>query len=60
MTSEEQPTPAAATPPTAVVADLPEVAPAGTPAERARALLRLRPYRRLWTTQLLGGTADRL
>ncbi|WP_344343819.1 dTMP kinase, partial [Kitasatospora putterlickiae] len=26
----------------------------------ARARLRLRPYRRLWTTQLIGGTADRL
>ncbi|WP_280688676.1 dTMP kinase [Kitasatospora sp. GAS204B] len=58
MTSEQQPTPtpeAAATPP-----DLPAVAPAGTAGERARALLRLRPYRRLWVTQLLGGTADRL
>lgn len=55
MTSEEQqPTPTAAPP------DLPEVAPAGTPGERARALLRLRPYRRLWVTQLVGGTADRL
>ncbi|RKE19914.1 dTMP kinase [Streptomyces sp. TLI_171] len=55
MTSEELP-------PTARTAapDLPEVAPAGTPGERARALLRLRPYRKLWTTQLLGGTADRL
>ena len=50
MTSEEQPTPTAAPP------DLPEVAPAGTPGERARALLRLRPYRRLWVTQLIGGT----
>ncbi|MGA5702090.1 dTMP kinase [Peterkaempfera bronchialis] len=38
----------------------PEVAPAGTPGERARALLRIRPYRRLWTAQLIGGTADRL
>ncbi|MDH6111452.1 dTMP kinase [Kitasatospora sp. MAP12-15] len=54
MTSEEQPTPTAAPP------DLPQVAPAGTPGERARALLRLRPYRRLWVTQLIGGTADRL
>ncbi|MEV4558366.1 dTMP kinase [Kitasatospora sp. NPDC049285] len=55
MTSEELP-------PTARTAapGLPEVAPAGTPGERARALLRLRPYRKLWTTQLLGGTADRL
>ncbi|MGC0312877.1 dTMP kinase [Kitasatospora acidiphila] len=52
MTSEEQPTP--------TVPVLPEVAPAGTPGERARALLRLRPYRRLWVTQLIGGTADRL
>lgn len=55
MTSEELP-------PTARTAapGLPEVAPAGTPGERARALLRLRPYRKLWTTQLLGGAADRL
>ncbi|MFG2694906.1 dTMP kinase [Kitasatospora sp. NPDC048407] len=50
MTSEELP-------PTARAA---QVAPAGTPGERARALLRLRPYRKLWTTQLLGGAADRL
>ncbi|MFD7730007.1 dTMP kinase [Kitasatospora phosalacinea] len=55
MTSEELP-------PTARTAapGLPEAAPAGTPGERARALLRLRPYRKLWTTQLLGGAADRL
>ncbi|MGW4692008.1 dTMP kinase [Kitasatospora cineracea] len=55
MTSEELP-------PTARTAapGLPEVTPAGTPGERARALLRLRPYRKLWTTQLLGGAADRL
>ncbi|GAA1993521.1 dTMP kinase [Kitasatospora viridis] len=52
MTSEEQPTP--------TVPALPEVVPAGTPGERARALLRLPAYRRLWTTQLVGGTADRL
>ncbi|MFJ5230567.1 dTMP kinase [Kitasatospora sp. NPDC088391] len=55
MTSEQPPTPAGNAAP-----GLPEVAPAGTPGERARALLRLRPYRKLWTTQLLGGTADRL
>ncbi|GAA0676262.1 hypothetical protein GCM10010193_31710 [Kitasatospora atroaurantiaca] len=55
MTSEEQPTPTSTGAP-----DLPEVAPAGTPGERARALLRLRPYRRLWTAQLVGGTGDRL
>ncbi|WP_033822957.1 dTMP kinase [Kitasatospora sp. MBT63] len=54
MTSEEQPTNRPGAP------DLPDVAPAGTPGERARALLRLRPYRRLWTAQLVGGTADRL
>ncbi|MFE6049496.1 dTMP kinase [Kitasatospora sp. NPDC056446] len=60
MTSEEQPTPSAAPAARAAVPDLPEVAPAGTPADRARALLRTRPYRRLWTTQLIGGTADRL
>ncbi|MFF2044469.1 dTMP kinase [Kitasatospora sp. NPDC058170] len=60
MTSEEQPTPSAAAAARAGTPDLPEVAPAGTPGERARALLRLRPYRRLWTTQLIGGTADRL
>ncbi|MER7751160.1 dTMP kinase [Kitasatospora sp. NPDC097643] len=60
MTSEEQPTPSAAPAARAAMPDLPEVAPAGTPAERARALLRTRPYRRLWTTQLIGGTADRL
>ncbi|WP_406201968.1 dTMP kinase [Kitasatospora sp. NBC_01560] len=60
MTSEEQPTPSAAPAGRAGAPDLPEVAPAGTPGERARALLRLRPYRRLWTTQLIGGTADRL
>ncbi|GAA4855368.1 dTMP kinase [Kitasatospora terrestris] len=54
MTSEEQPPSSTAAP------ALPEVAPAGTPGERARALLRLRPYRRLWTAQLVGGTADRL
>ncbi|WP_304944775.1 dTMP kinase [Streptacidiphilus sp. ASG 303] len=41
-------------------ASAPEAAPAGTPGERVRALLRLRPYRRLWTAQLVGGTADRL
>ncbi|MFF7635544.1 dTMP kinase [Kitasatospora sp. NPDC008050] len=58
MTSQEQPTPTAEA--GAGSPDLPEVAPAGTPGERARALLRLRPYRRLWVTQLLGGTADRL
>ncbi|MER5639376.1 dTMP kinase [Kitasatospora sp. NPDC002227] len=55
MTSEEQPTPTSAGAP-----EPPEVAPAGTPGERARALLRQRPYRRLWTAQLVGGTADRL
>ncbi|MFD9130518.1 dTMP kinase, partial [Kitasatospora sp. NPDC059571] len=55
MTSEEQPTGTAPAPP-----DRPDPAPAGTPGERARALLRLRPYRRLWTAQLVGGTADRL
>ncbi|WP_344446702.1 dTMP kinase, partial [Kitasatospora nipponensis] len=60
MTSEEQPTPSAAAAAGIGVPDLPEVAPAGTPGERARALLRLRPYRRLWVTQLIGGTADRL
>lgn len=60
MTSEEQPTPSAAPAASAATPDLPEVAPAGTPVERARALLRTRPYRRLWTTQLIGGTADRL
>ncbi|MFD0272656.1 dTMP kinase [Kitasatospora sp. NPDC127111] len=60
MTSEEQPTPSAGAAAGAGAPDLPEVAPAGTPGERARALLRLRPYRRLWTTQLIGGTADRL
>ncbi|MCP2312856.1 dTMP kinase [Kitasatospora paracochleata] len=54
MTSEEQPPPSTAAP------VLPDVAPAGTPGERARALLRMRPYRRLWTAQLVGGTADRL
>ncbi|WP_316522733.1 dTMP kinase [Kitasatospora brasiliensis] len=60
MTSEEQPTPSAAPAASAWASDLPEVAPAGTPVDRARALLRTRPYRRLWTTQLIGGTADRL
>ncbi len=60
MTSEEQRPPTAEAAARAVVPDLPEVAPAGTPGERARALLRLRPYRRLWVTQLLGGTGDRL
>ncbi|WP_344635069.1 dTMP kinase [Kitasatospora cystarginea] len=55
MTSEEQPTSTSAARP-----KLPEAAPAGTPGERARALLRLRPYRRLWTAQLVGGTGDRL
>ncbi|QMU67234.1 dTMP kinase [Streptacidiphilus sp. P02-A3a] len=29
-------------------------------AERARALLRVRPYQRLWRAQLLGGVGDRL
>ncbi|SOB83227.1 dTMP kinase [Streptomyces sp. 1331.2] len=60
MTSEEQPTPSAAPAASAATPDLPEVAPAGTPVDRARALLRTRGYRRLWTTQLIGGTADRL
>ncbi|MFG2903959.1 dTMP kinase [Kitasatospora sp. NPDC048286] len=60
MTSEEQPTPSAAPAARARATDLPEVAPAGTPVDRARALLRTRAYRRLWTTQLVGGTADRL
>ncbi|MQS13431.1 dTMP kinase [Streptomyces kaniharaensis] len=60
MTSEEQPTPSAAPAARAAMPDLPEVVPAGTPTERARALLRTRPYRRLWTTQLIGGAADRL
>nr|BFD92073.1 hypothetical protein KitaXyl93_34330 [Kitasatospora sp. Xyl93] len=60
MTSEEQPTPSAAPAARAWASDLPEVAPAGTPMDRARALLRTRAYRRLWTTQLIGGTADRL
>ncbi|MBD0691219.1 dTMP kinase, partial [Streptomyces sp. CBMA123] len=60
MTSEEQPTPSAAPAASATGPDLPEVAPAGTPVDRARALLRTRTYRRLWTTQLIGGTADRL
>ncbi|MDH6124556.1 dTMP kinase [Kitasatospora sp. GP82] len=55
MTSEEQPTGTSA-----AVPHLPEAAPAGTHGERARALLRLRPYRRLWTAQLVGGTGDRL
>ncbi|MGW2400987.1 dTMP kinase [Kitasatospora sp. NPDC001664] len=53
MTSEEQPSPTSAPEP-------PEIRPAGTPGERARALLRLRPYRRLWTAQLIGGAGDRL
>ena len=60
MTSEEQPTPSAPPDARAASPDLPEVTPAGSPGDRARALLRLRPYRRLWTTQLIGGTADRL
>ncbi|GAA2816322.1 dTMP kinase [Kitasatospora sp. CM 4170] len=60
MTSEEQPTPSAPAAARPGTPDLLEVVPAGTPGERARALLRLRPYRRLWTTQLIGGTADRL
>ncbi|MFF0411638.1 dTMP kinase [Kitasatospora sp. NPDC004745] len=60
MTSEEQPTPSAAPAARAAAPDLPGVAPAGTPVDRARALLRTRPYRRLWTTQLIGGTGDRL
>ncbi|MFB7376064.1 dTMP kinase [Kitasatospora purpeofusca] len=60
MTSEEQPTPSAAAAGPGGTPGLPEVAPAGTAGERIRALLRLRPYRRLWTTQLIGGTADRL
>ncbi|MFF2078075.1 dTMP kinase [Kitasatospora sp. NPDC058162] len=60
MTSEEQPTPSAAPAARATGPDLPEVAPAGTPVDRARALLRTRSYRRLWTTQLIGGAADRL
>lgn len=60
MTSEEQPTPSAPADARAAAPDLPEVTPAGSPGERARALLRLRPYRRLWATQLIGGTADRL
>ncbi|MFJ7278088.1 dTMP kinase [Kitasatospora sp. NPDC098663] len=60
MTSEEQPTPSAAPAARDATSGLPEVAPAGTPVDRARALLRTRPYRRLWTTQLIGGTADRL
>ncbi|RGD60389.1 dTMP kinase [Kitasatospora xanthocidica] len=60
MTSEEQPTPSAVPAARARAFDLPEVAPAGSPADRARALLRTRAYRRLWTTQLIGGTADRL
>ncbi|WP_030272791.1 dTMP kinase [Streptomyces sp. NRRL B-24484] len=55
MTSEEQTTGPSTAPP-----DRPEVPPAGTPGERARSLLRLRPYRRLWTAQLVSGTADRL
>ncbi|MFD0528954.1 hypothetical protein ACFQ1I_21640 [Kitasatospora arboriphila] len=55
MTSEEQTTGPSTAPP-----DRPEVTRAGTPGERARALLRLRPYRRLWTAQLVSGTADRL
>ncbi|WP_063832447.1 MULTISPECIES: dTMP kinase [Streptomyces] len=60
MTSEEQPTPSVAPAARAATPELPEVAPAGTPVDRARALLRTRAYRRLWTTQLIGGTADRL
>ncbi|MET9397539.1 dTMP kinase [Kitasatospora sp. NPDC002965] len=60
MTSAEQPTPSVAEAARAGTPDLAEVAPAGTTGERVRALLRLRPYRRLWTTQLIGGTADRL
>ncbi|GJF28365.1 hypothetical protein KNE206_10650 [Kitasatospora sp. NE20-6] len=55
MTSEEQPTGTSTAP-----SERPEVPPAGTPGERARTLLGLRPYRRLWTAQLVGGTADRL
>ncbi|MFB6888386.1 dTMP kinase [Kitasatospora sp. NPDC056327] len=60
MTSEEQPTPSAAAAAVPGPPARPETAPAGTTGERIRALLRLRPYRRLWTTQLIGGTADRL
>ena len=48
MTSAERPGP-----------DRPQPA-ARADAERARALLRVRPYRRLWRAQLLGGTGDRL
>ena len=55
MTSEEQPTGTSHVPP-----EPPGAAAAGTPGERARTLLGLRPYRRLWTAQLVGGTADRL
>ncbi|MFF8769703.1 dTMP kinase [Kitasatospora sp. NPDC015120] len=60
MTSEEQPTPSAAAAAGTGTPDRPETAPAGTAGERIRALLRLRPFRRLWITQLIGGTADRL
>ncbi|MFJ6212292.1 dTMP kinase [Streptomyces sp. NPDC092296] len=68
MTRDEQPQPTAEaagvkTPPTSArtaAGPTPAPGPAGTVGERVRALLRSRPYRRLWTTQLIGGTADRL
>ena len=36
------------------------VVPGGSASERAAALLRVRPYRRLWRAQLLGSVGDRL
>ena len=53
MTSAEQPIEPVATAPLTVV-------PGGSLAERAGALLRVRSYQKLWRTQLLGATGDRL
>ena len=59
MTSADQPGPDP-TPDTTATPTVLTVVPGGTAAERAAALLRVRPYRRLWRAQLLGSVGDRL
>jgi dTMP kinase len=59
MTSAVQPGPDP-TPDHPTTPSVPTVVPGGSASERAAALLRVRPYRRLWRAQLLGSVGDRL
>ncbi|MFC1418191.1 dTMP kinase [Streptacidiphilus cavernicola] len=60
MTSAVQPVPDDPTPEGPTTPTVLTVVPGGSASERAAALLRVRPYRRLWRAQLLGSVGDRL